>query len=156
MNILVFLRCHAELMVLGFISLLLTFGQNYISKVCIPQKYAHTMLPCLPLDQRHGGAAAAAAEHGAGAATDPGAGGATEHGVEPETDGGDEGEGGGHRRRLLSYDRRFLSGDGGGHSCKPVLNSSTFVLIKKKTIFLLVDKITVRDNFSCKYSKFRS
>lgn len=37
---------HAELMVLGFISLLLTFGQQYIAKVCIPIEAADTMLPC--------------------------------------------------------------------------------------------------------------
>lgn len=36
----------AELMVLGFISLLLTFGQNFIVKICIPEKAADTMLPC--------------------------------------------------------------------------------------------------------------
>ncbi|XP_020578094.1 MLO-like protein 9 [Phalaenopsis equestris] len=33
-------------MVLGFISLLLTFGQNYIGKICIPESVADTMLPC--------------------------------------------------------------------------------------------------------------
>lgn len=33
-------------MVLGFISLLLTFGQSYIAKICIPEKAADTMLPC--------------------------------------------------------------------------------------------------------------
>ena len=33
-------------MILGFISLLLTFGQNYIIKICIPTKVANTMLPC--------------------------------------------------------------------------------------------------------------
>lgn len=36
----------AELMILGFISLLLTFGQTYIAKICIPLKAADTMLPC--------------------------------------------------------------------------------------------------------------
>ena len=36
----------AELMVLGFISLLLTFCQSYIAKICIPLKAAHSMLPC--------------------------------------------------------------------------------------------------------------
>lgn len=36
----------AELMVLGFISLLLTFGQSYILKICIPSHVARTMLPC--------------------------------------------------------------------------------------------------------------
>ncbi|RWW42275.1 hypothetical protein BHE74_00052184, partial [Ensete ventricosum] len=37
----------AELMILGFISLLLTFGQNYIIQICIPEEAADTMLPCL-------------------------------------------------------------------------------------------------------------
>ena len=36
----------AELMILGFISLLLTFGQNYIIQICIPEEAADTMLPC--------------------------------------------------------------------------------------------------------------
>nr|KJB10418.1 hypothetical protein B456_001G200000 [Gossypium raimondii] len=35
-----------ELMVLGFISLLLTFGQSYIARICIPIDVANTMLPC--------------------------------------------------------------------------------------------------------------
>uniref|UniRef100_A0A1D1XFL1 MLO-like protein n=1 Tax=Anthurium amnicola TaxID=1678845 RepID=A0A1D1XFL1_9ARAE len=39
-------KVKAELMVLGFISLLLTFGQSYIAKICIPEKAADTMLPC--------------------------------------------------------------------------------------------------------------
>ncbi|GJN39413.1 hypothetical protein PR202_gb28530 [Eleusine coracana subsp. coracana] len=33
-------------MVLGFISLLLVFGQNYIIKICITEEAADTMLPC--------------------------------------------------------------------------------------------------------------
>lgn len=36
----------AELMILGFISLLLSFGQSYIAKICIPLKVANSMLPC--------------------------------------------------------------------------------------------------------------
>lgn len=36
----------SELMILGFISLLLTIGQNYFAKICIPEKAATTMLPC--------------------------------------------------------------------------------------------------------------
>ncbi|XP_028549290.1 MLO-like protein 9 isoform X3 [Dendrobium catenatum] len=39
-------KIKSELMVLGFISLLLTFGQNYIAKICIPVGVANTMLPC--------------------------------------------------------------------------------------------------------------
>ncbi|XP_061997504.1 MLO-like protein 10 [Rosa rugosa] len=39
-------KVKAELMILGFISLILTFGQSYIAKICIPLKVANTMLPC--------------------------------------------------------------------------------------------------------------
>ncbi|CAH9073467.1 unnamed protein product [Cuscuta epithymum] len=39
-------KIKGELMVLGFISLLLTFGQNYIAKICIPIEVGNTMLPC--------------------------------------------------------------------------------------------------------------
>ncbi|CAL9207809.1 unnamed protein product [Musa hybrid cultivar] len=39
-------KIKAELMILGFISLLLTFGQKYIVKICVPYKVADTMLPC--------------------------------------------------------------------------------------------------------------
>ncbi|XP_042397138.1 MLO-like protein 9 [Zingiber officinale] len=39
-------KIKGELMVLGFISLILTFGQNYIIQICIPEKAADTMLPC--------------------------------------------------------------------------------------------------------------
>ncbi|KAK7310664.1 hypothetical protein RJT34_08300 [Clitoria ternatea] len=101
-------KIKAELMILGFISLLLTFGQNYISRVCIPMKYANTMLPCLPPEKRGGGHA-------------PPAGYSTEHGGGPPKEEGGEAEagaGGGHRRRLLLYERRFLSADSVGPGCK--------------------------------------
>ncbi|XP_010270524.1 PREDICTED: MLO-like protein 9 [Nelumbo nucifera] len=39
-------KVKAELMVLGFISLLLTFCQSYIVKICIPEKITRKMLPC--------------------------------------------------------------------------------------------------------------
>ncbi|KAL1830976.1 hypothetical protein DCAR_0100934 [Daucus carota subsp. sativus] len=39
-------KVKSELMVLGFISLLLTFSQYYIAKICISQSVADTMLPC--------------------------------------------------------------------------------------------------------------
>ncbi|KAM0841594.1 hypothetical protein ACQ4PT_058908 [Festuca glaucescens] len=39
-------KVKTELMVLGFISLLLVFGQNYIIKICISEEAADTMLPC--------------------------------------------------------------------------------------------------------------
>lgn len=37
---------HAELMLLGFISLLLTVGQSVISRICISEKVAGTFHPC--------------------------------------------------------------------------------------------------------------
>ncbi|RDY02165.1 MLO-like protein 5, partial [Mucuna pruriens] len=107
-------KIKAELMVLGFISLILTFGQNYISRVCIPIRYSNTMLPCLPPDQRNGGHGDVS--HGGGH-------GDVSHGGGHQTEEGGAGEGeaedGGHRRRILSYERRFLSADSGGHGCKP-------------------------------------
>ncbi|XP_075484694.1 MLO-like protein 9 [Primulina tabacum] len=47
-------KVKGELMVLGFISLLLTFGQNYITQFCIPERVANTMLPC-ELDKEYHG-----------------------------------------------------------------------------------------------------
>lgn len=39
-------KVKAELMILGFISLLLTFGQSYIVRICIPANMADKLLPC--------------------------------------------------------------------------------------------------------------
>ncbi|GAB2226367.1 hypothetical protein Droror1_Dr00022171 [Drosera rotundifolia] len=39
-------KVKEELMLLGFISLLLTVFQGTISKICIPEKYVTSMLPC--------------------------------------------------------------------------------------------------------------
>ncbi|XP_062117175.1 MLO-like protein 3 isoform X2 [Humulus lupulus] len=39
-------KLKSELMLLGFISLLLAITQDYISKICIPASIADTMLPC--------------------------------------------------------------------------------------------------------------
>ncbi|XP_059636496.1 MLO protein homolog 1-like [Cornus florida] len=39
-------KIKAELMLLGFISLLLTVGTKYITKICITRKLGDTMLPC--------------------------------------------------------------------------------------------------------------
>ncbi|PWA59856.1 MLO10 [Artemisia annua] len=44
-------KVKAELMVLGFISLILTFSQYYIAKICIPISVADTMLPCAKRDK---------------------------------------------------------------------------------------------------------
>lgn len=49
-------------MVLGFISLILTFGQSYISKICIPSKVADTMLPC-KADGKHDSSDSSGDEH---------------------------------------------------------------------------------------------
>lgn len=72
----------AELMILGFISLLLTFGQSYIIKICIPTGVANTMLPCAA---------------------------AKDDKMEKDAGGADEGE---HHRRLLWYERRYLAAVG--------------------------------------------
>eukprot|EP01018_Ginkgo_biloba_P040637 Gb_40309 [translate_table: standard] len=39
-------KIKAELMLLGFISLLLTVGQEHISKICISKSLGDSMLPC--------------------------------------------------------------------------------------------------------------
>lgn len=86
-------KVKAELMVLGFISLLLTFGQKYITRICIPEKLADTMLFCAKdYDKVH-------KHHG------PDSGQLT---VEKGKGGGAE-----HHRRLLWHERRFLAGGGG-------------------------------------------
>ncbi|XP_027914553.1 MLO-like protein 10 [Vigna unguiculata] len=77
-------KVKAELMILGFISLLLTFGQSYIVKICIPQKLADNMLPC-PYKYKD---------------------------AEKASDNGDK-----HRRKLLSYERRYLAADTTSFKC---------------------------------------
>ncbi|PNX61452.1 MLO protein 1-like, partial [Trifolium pratense] len=39
-------KIKEELMLLGFISLLLTFGTKYVAKICIPSNLGDIMLPC--------------------------------------------------------------------------------------------------------------
>ncbi|KAG7030028.1 MLO-like protein 5, partial [Cucurbita argyrosperma subsp. argyrosperma] len=87
-------KVKGELMVLGFISLLLTFGQNYIAEVCIPSRYANTMLPCPYRGKSH----------------------QSSHGIEPEEHEEDAHD---HHRRLLWYEHRRLGGGGHVESCKP-------------------------------------
>jgi len=41
----------AELMLLGFISLLITFGTKYIAKICIPTSAGDIMLPCKKVEE---------------------------------------------------------------------------------------------------------
>ncbi|KAK4730277.1 hypothetical protein R3W88_023265 [Solanum pinnatisectum] len=91
-------KIKAELMVLGFISLLLTFGQNYISRICIPERVADTMLPCPA--QQHTRLGYGGGHHA------PGQG----HHQPPET--------GEAHRRLLS-DHRILAADSTADTCRP-------------------------------------
>ena len=76
----------AELMVLGFLSLLLTFGQSYIVRICIPMDVADKLLPCPYVGNDKGSSS------------------------EEE-----------HRRKLLSYERRYLSDDATPYQCKEVI-----------------------------------
>ncbi|KAL5984265.1 hypothetical protein ACLOJK_018369 [Asimina triloba] len=46
-------KIKAELMLLGFISLLLTVTQKYIAKICIPVDAGNIMLPCKKEDDDH-------------------------------------------------------------------------------------------------------
>ncbi|KAJ8543098.1 hypothetical protein K7X08_005621 [Anisodus acutangulus] len=98
-------KIKGELMVLGFISLLLTFGQNYIAGICIPEKVADTMLPC-------------PAQHVQRVVV-PGQGGghhAPGQGHHQDADNAGAGE---HRRRLLWDHGRILAADSPGGGCKP-------------------------------------
>ncbi|KAJ7953243.1 MLO-like protein [Quillaja saponaria] len=52
------LKVQAELMILGFISLLLTFGQSYFARICVSVKAADSMLPC-----PYNGASSSEGEH---------------------------------------------------------------------------------------------
>ncbi|XP_076932674.1 MLO-like protein 10 [Bidens hawaiensis] len=47
-------KVKAELMILGFISLILTFTQYYIAEICIPLDVANTMLPCAKKEDKAG------------------------------------------------------------------------------------------------------
>ncbi|KAG6510316.1 hypothetical protein ZIOFF_028326 [Zingiber officinale] len=60
------LVAFAELMVLGFISLILTFGQSYIIQICIPEKAADTMLPCRKEEKPEIGGGEGKGEHAGG------------------------------------------------------------------------------------------
>ncbi|XP_061357445.1 MLO-like protein 10 [Gastrolobium bilobum] len=76
-------KVKAELMILGFISLLLTFGQSYIVRICVPANVADKLLPC------------------------PYTG--TNNASSSEEE---------HSRKLLSYERRYLSDDTTSYQCK--------------------------------------
>ncbi|CAL4896706.1 unnamed protein product [Urochloa decumbens] len=114
-------KVKAELMVLGFISLLLVFGQNYIIQICISNHAADTMLPCKLKSLEaagHGAAAdpaqAAGGGHG-GATKEPAAGGG--HGGKEPTEGGG-GHGGGKEAAEGGGGKGAAEGGGGGHGGK--------------------------------------
>lgn len=44
----------AELMILGFISLLLSVSTTYVVKICIPIKLGKTLLPCHHYNEKRG------------------------------------------------------------------------------------------------------
>ncbi|KAF6154308.1 hypothetical protein GIB67_026764 [Kingdonia uniflora] len=94
-------KVKGELMVLGFISLLLTFGQNYIARICIPLKAADSMLPCT-FRGNHEVETTTGADHGA------------DHVITHEPDN----ELVEHHRRLLWNQRRFLSAGSDTTKCK--------------------------------------
>ncbi|TXG51894.1 hypothetical protein EZV62_021063 [Acer yangbiense] len=93
-------KIKAELMLLGFISLLLTVGSTLIYKICIPARYGQYMLPCQYYK--------------------------SDESYDQDDNGGDKGGGGGgggdNERKLLFYagdmTRRVLAaGAGGGDYC---------------------------------------
>ncbi|XP_076949227.1 MLO protein homolog 1-like [Bidens hawaiensis] len=43
-------KMKSELMLLGFLSLLLTVGTKYVAKICVPEKVGYKMLPCKAKD----------------------------------------------------------------------------------------------------------
>ncbi|OVA00653.1 Mlo-related protein [Macleaya cordata] len=92
-------KVKGELMVLGFISLLLTFCQNYISKICVPLRVADTMLPC-PYRGSH------EAESSPSGPSSHSTGDEEHHEIVE------------HHRRLLWNDRRFLFTDSDSFVCK--------------------------------------
>lgn len=106
----------AELMVLGFISLLLTFGQSYIARICISEHIANTMLPCKkPEVHDNKNASNEYQQEAANLLHEEAKGGGG---------GGGGGGGAGGHRRLLWNEHRMLSGGGGGkHKCHEVLTA---------------------------------
>ncbi|CAL9028355.1 unnamed protein product, partial [Prunus brigantina] len=95
-------KIKAELMLLGFISLLLTVGTRYLPKICIPEKYGNTMLPC-ELESKY-------KDDGDGKDDDKNKGG-----------GGGDGDDNDRRRKLLEFAetmiwRRVLAAPSGGDS----------------------------------------
>lgn len=113
-------------MVLGFISLLLTFGQSYISRICIPVKLADTMLYC-PKRVAHQEITPLHGPPSIGDHEPPPIGNHVPPHIGDQEPPSHEDKGGTeHRRRLLWSERRFLAAGGGDEAagCKPVSNFS--------------------------------
>ncbi|XP_028121996.1 MLO-like protein 8 [Camellia sinensis] len=115
-------KIKAELMVLGFISLLLTFGQHYIANICIPIKLADTMFPC-PMKhppQHHGPELNLPHEPDELNAPHEPKHVPDEHNLplDPKHEPEHVAE---HHTRLLWYEHRFLAGDSPVSGCKKVL-----------------------------------
>ncbi|THF98769.1 hypothetical protein TEA_017841 [Camellia sinensis var. sinensis] len=120
-------KIKAELMVLGFISLLLTFGQHYIANICIPIKLADTMLPC-PMKhppQHHGPELNLPHEPDELNAPHEPKHVPDEHNLplEPKHEPEHVAE---HHRRLLWYEHRFLAGDSPASGCKKRNNNDAW------------------------------
>ncbi|KAL9358410.1 hypothetical protein Peur_046533 [Populus x canadensis] len=115
-------KIKAELMLLGFISLLITVGTSAILKICIPEKYENGMLPCKydyvgdNYKDKNGGK------------------------------GGDGNDGGDHKRKLFSFAgnvaiHRVLaaaSGGGGGYCSKGKVSLISQTGVHQLHIFLFV------------------
>ncbi|KAG6406172.1 hypothetical protein SASPL_133771 [Salvia splendens] len=88
-------------MVVGFISLTLTFGEKYITSICIPEKIGDTMLPCELRRRGHHGPHVGHHRH--------------HHGQE-------------NQRRLLWYEHRVLAADSVSRQCErgyvPLISSN--------------------------------
>ncbi|KAI3517945.1 hypothetical protein L1887_06193 [Cichorium endivia] len=114
-------KIKAELMLLGFLSLLLTVGTSYVAKICVPEKIGYKMLPCKAKhynddDKKKGGG--------------------------DDGDGDDEGK---HRRKLLNLAeeiifRRVLAGSSyDGATCgKGMVQMISYSAVHQLHIFIFV------------------
>ncbi|KAL9395239.1 hypothetical protein Peur_014524 [Populus x canadensis] len=126
-------KIKAELMLLGFISLLLTVGTRAILKICIPEKYEKIMLPCK-----------------------------NAYGLDKYEDksGGKGGDGGDNKRKLLSFAgnvaiHRVLAaagGDGGDYCSKGKVSLISQTGVHQLHIFLFVLAIFHLFNIHVLYS----
>nr|GEZ25734.1 MLO protein homolog 1-like [Tanacetum cinerariifolium] len=116
-------KMKAELMLLGFLSLLLTVGTKYIAKICVPEKIGYKMLPCKSSEVK-------SADKGKG-------------GDKGDDDGDGEGD---NRRRLLSLAeemifRRVLAGEStekGDYCGKGMVPMISYSAVHQLHIFIFV------------------